>query len=570
MRVRIQIAEMHKASQGLLSFLLNGLLAPCGFYLFTRRWPTAVELLVIWLIASSCVFLLVQLIGAWPRMFRVIVYEFLVMNVYRRILRWRSKSADGVRHWIVSSFIPRVRQDDGFAILDEIIDSAGPVDGQKAGFYSAYGSHGPTLAWKEHAEQEFGWRDWEFNSVVLNGGIQIERRLNSEGSHLKVDLTRSRLALFNNAGKKHLRSRYLTDGVSSLAFQYEDAVRQLQRGGRPDSVDIPESLSFRWANGGALVIAIHHGHPYFVLHYRGIEPCGWNLSNGASESSYEHSDINFLAVRETTEELIVLTSPLDAEAPRSKTVQARFVFPNIQLGAMTPSMRRRIRGDAFLSDHRRLRQQHDGIEIRYTTDRIEMECIDTRDKVTVHADGEKVIWDNVLFSVNPFELGIEVLKVFELELPADAEIVFGEVWPPGDCLIREPVMMVRVAAVLEAWRCGQMAEALDVDTAGVMLPPLSESDYVVFSAELTLRKRRVLTLRERESAGRISPRERLELHQLLEPWDEEFSEVFEMIDGRCRLTDKPHLQSRARTLCPVSAKAIDCFFEQGLHRRWGL
>jgi len=84
----------------------------------------------------------------------------------------------------------------------------------------------------------------------------------------------------------------------------------------------------RYANGGVLPVVRLDGRDYFWLFYRDIFPIGWNIANGASDTTAEMLDPNRIVLREFGEEVIVAdftTRHLFTYEPEEDTVPLGFL-----------------------------------------------------------------------------------------------------------------------------------------------------------------------------------------------------------------------------------------------------
>ena len=66
------------------------------------------------------------------------------------------------------------------------------------------------------------------------------------------------------------------------------------------------SAPLRWASAGALGVVTFMGRKWVILFYRDIHPKGWNIANGGSQDANEWHNIDWLANREFTEEIILI------------------------------------------------------------------------------------------------------------------------------------------------------------------------------------------------------------------------------------------------------------------------
>ena len=308
---------------------------------------------------------------------------------------------------------------------------------------------------REHLARS-GWqhrfRPQAFAVVVLRHSQQVITR-QGDGSgraQLTVDLTNEQYGIFSSLGKKFV-STHLSgagtpsgggpDPVHGLLMNTDHTAPGIRRFGGPDR-------PMRWSSAGALPIARWRGDEWFVLTFRGINPVGWNLFNGGSESSAEWTDLAGLGFRELCEELIIVDRPpIDEDGLPQPGVAHRPLQLNILGG--DPSTYRRLSSSRFVRDHHELRSRQDDLAIQEAghDHRVEVNTVPTQFSVRVIDNGPyraiDSIQSNLIISVNPIESGIECITAYRFDLRDDDYLIFGEVLEDLDTLAREPIMLLK-------------------------------------------------------------------------------------------------------------------------------
>jgi len=141
-----------------------------------------------------------------------------------------------------------------------------------------------------------------FLEVLLS---RFDLRRQGKGAHLEVSFDAETPACWNLAGRDELR-KHLFKSLEKIETYQKALDDVLVNEGREEFIfDDPEFV-FRWASAGALPIVRLGGEEYFCLFYREIEPIGWNIANGACDSSAELLNPLSALEREVCEEFIIL------------------------------------------------------------------------------------------------------------------------------------------------------------------------------------------------------------------------------------------------------------------------
>jgi hypothetical protein len=138
---------------------------------------------------------------------------------------------------------------------------------------------------------------------VLLSRFDLRREVNR--AHLKVSFDDETPACWNRAGREDLK-KYLFENTEKIAG-YQEQLDNLLLDERLDRFEFNDpDFVFRWASAGALPIVRLGNEEYYCLFYREIRPIGWNIANGACDTSSELLDPLQTLERELCEELIIL------------------------------------------------------------------------------------------------------------------------------------------------------------------------------------------------------------------------------------------------------------------------
>jgi hypothetical protein len=175
--------------------------------------------------------------------------------------------------------------------------------------------------------------------------------------------------------------------------------------------------------------------------------------------------------------------------------------------------------------------------------------------------GSITLCRNVLFSINPAELGIEVIRPYRFELREGEWLMDGEILPsassPHPFLVRRPVILISLEFLKRALSEGKCIDDSDF-LGGKQLPEIPVGDYHVF-AELDSRWDRVRAIEETPRAGlpRLAIEALEQEKKLITGWLEKYEkEIQEAQAGTQPLRAGP-----MTTLCPVSYKTLELAFK---------
>jgi 8-oxo-dGTP pyrophosphatase MutT (NUDIX family) len=285
-----------------------------------------------------------------------------------------------------------------------------------------------------------------------------------------------------------------------------------------------------------------------VLFFRDIPHIGWNLANGGSESGEEMFKLDDLLRREFAEELILLPGPPMPDIPISQVL----LFDRWRNEGVDRGRSLKVRG--FGSSQREARRRDDGLDIhvsRHMPLTRDTKWTDTAFSVQVTDGRREEVTRDVVISVNPMELGIEVIKIFNFDLNEREVLLDGELHPRG-YLVRRPVVLLSLDFLEAAIKSPRLEDPEHKDR--LLLPPIPSSEYVLHGTDLPLRRQRLDRIaQELERTRHKSTRNRLERESKhIAKWRMTYEERFERMASGAPIDDE-----LLRMLTPVAWKTLE-------------
>ena len=383
--------------------------------------------------------------------------------------------------------------------------------------------------------------------------------LDEEKIVVRVNRSEVKYVVISNTGKKKLCERFVTPNRSKL-IELDNRILTFMRDPREQrSLEIQTAeLPLRWASGGVLSIVNHDNRKWVPLFFRDIPPYGWNVSLGATERYF--NDQGYLTdeqeysleyeltypwkfiVREFLEETLVLRNQ-----PRAggNCEWRRFDFPpNVQIKV------ERNQAERFVKHHLDLRRNQDGLNIRLHPQGLRIViCDDTTSDLSVVGNNPQEpspgVWD-VLVAINPLELGIEVIKVFEYALPPDHCMLDGEVYQIGGHrqMVRMPIGLISLEYLYRNFgACDYQLQFNEQDVQpSVNAAPFGLDDIRVFKWD-------------------YDQRERIWGGALANEWERErFSEWQEHFDAQFTDGLNGNIAAYPSLFTPATVKALNLYF----------
>lgn len=523
-------------------------LVESGFYKFPDIFGKALSYLLAWSILS------LALIAVWYGIIKFLNLDcFLYYQVWLGWLFPQLYDRRGPKT-ILRRFM-KVYSSNELARRWDIIESRA---------YEKLGKRRPVFIRREHLLKRRFWPGWTFASVVIFENAPRICRKNGKIT-LSVDLCNEHFGIYNNTGKVFLKHQYW-DNDSQLQKHCWDTSEEVHNkllSARQDQDIFTSSpydirgIPLRWASGGFLPIVSMSNKTWCLVYFRDIPPIGWNVANGASEKKDEYKDLYKLIAREFSEECIVLANSPTATMP---VTLYTFSYVGPYVG------RRPLLSEDFAQKHWQLRFEHDGISLNpnQLLKNINWRHTPFQVEVTYHRPDLRTtqteLVENVIFTINPLEFGIEVIWICEFNLEEQDYCLDGEYHLYHEFLIRRPVAMFDLSWLKDIFRSEQsLGERLynDANYLDCKQLPFIPSDKIrIFDKDIELRRCRLKSLQKRSS--HLTENERIEERRISQ-WLQRYEKAFEQIK-KDKVIQDPDL----RTLCPVTWKSLEILFAYGI------
>ena len=253
----------------------------------------------------------------------------------------------------------------------------------------------------------------------------------AEGQFLEVMLTKFRLTRDASGGlalsvnfddtTPAVRKRRIREDIRDGMPDFKARAKAYQASldafcsGEGDSTfkSTDEHFPFRFCSGGAIPVVSMGGKDYYCFNWRDIEPVGWNLANGGSETRAELLYPVRIIGRELREEMLVFwPNPNRSTAIRGElSLDNGIDHPDAELawGLWTGML-----GHQF---------QWDGREVvpvvPLSVGRDELEI--------TFSDKPPLVFKDIAININALDNGIEVDRLIKIALPENATICDGEI-----------------------------------------------------------------------------------------------------------------------------------------------
>ena len=362
----------------------------------------------------------------------------------------------------------------------------------------------PVVANIKHTDNLYFWPNWAFSSMLLFTDIRVDRYLKSNGENqwiLKVTIPRGGIGIYNNKGRDFINNHASINnfkGYSELQQKFDRFVNMfnsLPSQDRHSSVFKYglEKNPMRWVAGGVIPLITFRGKQWFAFVYRDIPPVGFNHFGGLSEDKDERKRPRLMALREFLEEFLVL----DEEPEYGVATTLRQIHISGEHHETIHLNRQFKRIQAY---HKRLRELQDNIKVRDSPkEPVTMHALNTPFTVEEYDEDGKIITkvDDTIFSIDPFERGIEVDFIYYTnDIEDNNYLIFGEPDPTGSFLIRSPIVLISLDKIIDTITSNRFLSCSSENCKECKcISDLTEDDYIIFDKDtLDLRKERMINL----------------------------------------------------------------------------
>ncbi len=435
----------------------------------------------------------------------------------------------------------------------------------------------PCFIEREDLQRKSFWTNWAFSIVTVFGNDKVEQQVTQvEGRSrwvLHVNLMNESYGIYSNDGKGFLKARFLTRNEGAHA-EVERRSRLINESMHPGQGrrrnwkwnDSGCQLPIRWASGGFMSVVRYRQAYWVLLSFRDITPVGLNVANGASETKDEYKDPKVLIGREFCEEVVVLSGSPGKDAELS---QREFA---------TQDSFARFVNTKFAKEHANLRRTHDGFTIspvRNPTRPVKFMDTPFDVDITYHGPASEhthEVLDNVVYTINPAEFGIEVVKLAKFNMDDEEYVIEGEVSPSRQVLIRQIPILLRLSYLSEVFtRNGSLGTIQGAGNSvdGKMMDEVPQEHCVIFDADVSLREVRRVKIRHDLATSSLDDDSRSKLQWELDRIDRWLERWGEAVANAKRdgLRGDRESERELRTLCPVTWKTLELAFVHKLFQK---
>lgn len=418
--------------------------------------------------------------------------------------------------------------------------------------YEKKGEITPLFIHKNQLDDCEKWNNWAFSIIVLlSNSIKIEHDNIQGEDHflLKINLEDENYGIYNNMGKKFLLEYFNAKDKTDLLDSFSRTLNDYLKAPKNPVFEERGLLPLRWASGGILPIVNYQNKDWVVCFFRDISPVGWNIANGASEDRNEHYSINKLIYREFSEEVNLFSSNPYLELNQF-IIQKQFYNSNLVDETA-------LNNKSFYNKQHSLRIEQDQLHLRFSDelrDRVRVKILETPFSIRV---GKNRIEEDVLFSINPHEFGIEVVRVLKFNMDDSNYILDGEIHESNNFLLRRPVLLIDKEYLKKTYdENGSIGEFTDdercFDGKKISFP---KECFKIFNADIKSKKDRLSKIKNHNSVEK-------EFH---ENWLNNFEELFEnVVTKEGDSINNINTQYPLNMLCPVTWKSIEMAIERGV------
>jgi hypothetical protein len=245
---------------------------------------------------------------------------------------------------------------------------------------------------------------------------RFELHRSEHGATLSVQFDEGTPALWTRHAKRHIKSCISGFDQRKRGLQQRLDAVLLERSTNFDKFNEPE-FPFRYGSGGVLPIVRMGRREFFCLFYRDIDPVGWNIANGGTDSRAELLYPLTTIEREFREELVVLKPPPQGERLGGRRYVFEWGVEGLEDRAEY-AMARKLWASVFpewdVQSFPRLK--------------LPVQWLEGPDSIRVQMGNEQPVPTTGCFlNINTEDFGIEVDRVAKIWVPEDAVLLDGEI-----------------------------------------------------------------------------------------------------------------------------------------------
>jgi hypothetical protein len=277
-----------------------------------------------------------------------------------------------------------------------------------------------------------------FIEVLLTRFI-LKRKVKGEGVELNVAFNDQTLALWNRSGREAIyeaMKKATADfelKVTDYKAKLENVLFTRKRCGFSHN---DPTFPFRWASAGALPVLNIDKKEYYCLFFRDVFPIGWNVANGATDTTDELIDPLQALDRELGEELVIV------DPDRKK----RYV--------LRPDKDTLLDRPEFAVFRRHWREQYPEIDINgFRVAKLPLRWEDSPDRFTVRMGKRLHSSQPCFININAKDFGIEVDRIARITVNKRLVLCDGET--TAHHALNRPVALFDLARLQTSLRAGQ-------------------------------------------------------------------------------------------------------------------
>jgi hypothetical protein len=277
-----------------------------------------------------------------------------------------------------------------------------------------------------------------FLEVLLT---RFDLKRQERGTELRVEFDGETPAIWLRQAKRQVRAGIPDFSAKASLYQGElDAF--LLRGKGSEYRFNDDEFPFRYVSGGTLPVIRMGEREYYCLIYREVDPIGWNIANGGSDSRQELLHPFDAVERELREELFIVDPSVRCNS-KSCAVESvhghRYVF---QEEGREPAA-----NPSFEVARKLWRERFAELGFPELVDlKVPLKWLDGPDRLSVRfGSGESVPTEGCFLNINASDFGIEVDRIAKMNVSEDAIFCDGELLPAG--MVNQVVGLFEVGRV---------------------------------------------------------------------------------------------------------------------------